>query len=291
MDQSQGLHRHRNPLNLNILIALPYFKGEKLLNYVRAISADPRVRFYIDSGAFTAWKSGKEVAIDDYCRSIEGLGFKPHGYFTLDKIGDPHGSMKNYQTLLSRGFKPIPVFTRGEDPSVLDDYFKTSDIVGIGGLVKTAGNYGFVKGISPHIKGRNVHWLGFTNAGFIARYKPYSVDSATWASSAIVANVPCYMGRGEFIKFGKHDFASKPSTRLMERIRHYGLNPIELMTERGWNHGYSVSRKLGMISQIDYASEIERKWGTKFFTVVTAVDQVEYAVEGFEKLSRSKILP
>jgi len=38
----------------------------------------------------------------------------------------------------------VPIFTRGEDPSVLDDYYKTSDVVGIGGLVGTQGNKGFV---------------------------------------------------------------------------------------------------------------------------------------------------
>jgi hypothetical protein len=278
-------------VNFNLLIAYPYLKTEALLNRIRRISVDPRVRIYIDSGAFTAWKGGKEVTIDEYCRFIDGLGFKPFGYFTLDKIGDPKGSHENYKTFLRRGYKPIPIFTRGEDPSMLDEYFKTSEVVGIGGLVKTKGNYGFVKGIQNHLKNRQVHWLGFTQPGFIARYKPYSVDSASWASSAICAMINLYMGRGRFTRVGKKDFERLPPKEILDRIRYYGFDPYELRTERGWNHAYSVSRKLAMISQLDFAIDFEKHFGTKVFTVISgSEDQVDYASEGFEKLSKSKLL-
>jgi len=277
-------------VNFNLLIAYPYLKVGKMVDRFRRLSQDPQVRIYIDSGAFTAWRGGKQILIDDYCRFLDGLGFQPHGYFTLDKIGDPHGSMENYQTFLRRGYKPIPIFTRGEDPSVLDDYFKTSEIVGIGGLVKTKGNFGFVKGIQRHVKGRKVHWLGFTSPGFIATYKPYSVDSASWASSAISAAINLYLGRGEFQRLLKEDFMKKPDERIISRIRHYGLDPMELRTERGWNHAYSVSRKLAMISQLNYAIDFERKYGTKIFTVISgAEDQVNYATDGYERLSGTKL--
>lgn len=277
-------------MNFNLLIAYPYLKSGQMVARFRKLSRDPRVRIFIDSGAFTAWKGGKEVTIDEYCRFIDGLGFEPHGYFSLDKIGDPKGSMENYQTFLRRGYKPIPIFTRGEDPSVLDDYFKTSEIVGIGGLVKTQGNMGFVKGIQNFVEGRKVHWLGFTQPGFVARYKPYSVDSASWASSAISAVINLYLGRGRFVRIGKKDFERPPSKEIQDRIRYYGFDPLELRVERGWNHAYSVSRKLAMISQLDYAQDFEKHFKTKIFTVISGCeDQVDYACEGFEKLSKTKI--
>lgn len=272
-------------MNFNLLIAYPYLRSPDLIARFRRLSEHPAFRIYIDSGAFTAWRGGKEIKIDDYCRFIDGLGFKPHGYFTLDKIGDPKGSMENYQTFLRRGYNPIPIFTRGEDPSVLDEYFKSSEIVGIGGLVKTKGNFGFVKGIQRFVKGRKVHWLGFTSPGFIATYRPYSVDSCSWASSAISAAIALYLGRGEFKRLLKDDFMKKPDDQVISRIRNYGLDPYELRTERGWNHAYSVSRKLAMISQLHYGIDFERKYGTKIFTVVGSMDQVDYATDGFERLS------
>ena len=65
-------------VRLNTLIAYPYLKPDAV-EMLRA-RAD-QVRFVLDSGAFTAWKSGNPIALDDYCRFIEGLPIKPWRYF------------------------------------------------------------------------------------------------------------------------------------------------------------------------------------------------------------------
>ncbi len=164
MDTSSG-----EQVKLNILVAYPYI-NKMMIETVT--EHEGSIRWLVDSGAFTAWKAGKEVSIDAYCKFIEGLPVAPWRYFTLDVIGNPKASMANYEVMLKRGFNPIPIFTRGEDPSVLDEYYKTSDVVGVGGLVGTKGNKGFVNGIMKHVGGRKVHWLGFTNAEYIKHYKP-----------------------------------------------------------------------------------------------------------------------
>lgn len=131
---------------LNVLVAYPYATPQ-VVEQLR--QCGPDLRFLLDSGAFTAWKAGKPIELDDYCRFLEALPVKPWRYFALDVIGDPHGTMRNYEAMLRRGFSPVPIFTRGEDPSVLEDYYKTSDVVGIGGLVGTANNRGFVHQRDP----------------------------------------------------------------------------------------------------------------------------------------------
>lgn len=183
---------------LNLLVAYPYAKPD-VIELIR--QNEGRIRFLLDSGAFTAWKAGKPIALDDYCRFLESLPIKPWRYFALDVIGDPHGTMKNYEMMLKRGFKPVPIFTRGEDPSVLEDYYKTSDVVGIGGLVGTQGNKGFVKGIMKLVNGRRVHWLGFSALAFVKHYRPYMLDCATWNTGASYAEPVVYMGGGKIARF------------------------------------------------------------------------------------------
>ena len=111
--------------SLNILIAYPYFQKTPDA-YIKSLNrVNGKFRFLLDSGAFTAWKAGNEIHIDDYCNFVENLKIKPWRYFTLDKIGDPIGTQKNYEIMLKRGFNPIPIFTRGESLSVLEDFYKT----------------------------------------------------------------------------------------------------------------------------------------------------------------------
>ena len=58
----------------------------------------------IDSGAFTAWKANESISLDDYCRFIEKLPVTPWGYFQLDVVGDPDGTIRNYDEMRRRGF-------------------------------------------------------------------------------------------------------------------------------------------------------------------------------------------
>jgi hypothetical protein len=229
------------------------------------------IRFVLDSGAFTAWKAGKSIELDDYCRFIESLPFKPWRYFTLDVIGNPEASMKNYEAMLKRGFKPIPIFTRGEDPSVINDYYKTSDVVGIGGLVGTPNNKGFVNGIMKHIKDRKVHWLGFTSMDFIKYYKPYMCDSSSWESGARYGVAKIYMGQGRFATVKRTDFAKKQKQEIIQRIRHLGINPSDLIKNAGWAGGPSASRNLCAASAVNLSSELEIKLGVKMFNALTTV--------------------
>jgi phosphoribosylglycinamide formyltransferase-1 len=180
---------------LNVLVAYPYM-NQRMIDLL--VSAGSSLRFNLDSGAFTAWKAGKQIGLDEYCRFLEGLPIKPWRYFTLDVIGDPGETLRNYETMLARGFKPVPIFTRGEDPSVLEQFYKTSEVVGIGGLVGTPRNRGFVKAIMKHIGDRKVHWLGFTDFNFVKTFRPYMCDSSSWESAARYGALKLYMGGGRF---------------------------------------------------------------------------------------------
>jgi hypothetical protein len=253
---------------LNILIAYPYLKGSTLKT---VIEHQHEARLLLDSGAFTAWRAGKTIDIDDYCRFLDTVPVKPWRYFTLDVIGDPAGSMKNYETMLQRGYKPIPIFTRGEDPAVLEDYYKTSDVVGIGGLVGTKGNKGFINGIMQHVGDRKVHWLGFTRLEYLKFYRPYSCDTASWENGAKFAYLSLYVGRGQFIRVNKREFDQKPSATVIDAIRRLGHDPYLLRRNLNWCGGLtSLPRMLGAASVVALSADMEKNIGTKYFISVAS---------------------
>lgn len=241
------------------------------------------IRMVLDSGAFTAWKKGKPINVDDYCRFIENLEFKPWRYFSLDVIGDPDGSMRNYETMINRGFSPVPIFTRGECVSVLDDLYKTSDVVGVGGLVGTPGNAGFVNGIMKKIGARKVHWLGFTKIEFIKHYKPYMCDSSGWEGGARFGAMNLYMGGGRSVTVKKTDFANQVPQRILDRIKELGFDGHLFKKNSSWAGGRSMNRELCAASAVAKSNEVEKRLGTKLFSAATTGLAVNLLLEQFEK--------
>ncbi len=268
----------------NVLIAFPYWHEDT----TRIVTANAsKMRLLIDSGAFTAWKAGKPIALDDYCKFIEGMPVEPWRYFTLDVIGDAAGTMRNYEAMLARGFKPMPIFTRGEDASVLEDYYKTSEVVGIGGLVGTQENKGFVNGIMKRVAGRKVHLLGFTNLEYVKFYKPYMCDSSSWQSGPRYGAIRLYMGNGQFIALKKQDFMKQPKQAILDRIQVLGLDPYALRKVDAWHGGMSINYALAASCAVSLSLDVQRNLKTLYFNAVSA-DQngkLNLIVEAFDRLT------
>jgi len=274
--------------NINILVAYPYYT-KQLQEY---LIGKNDINMLLDSGAFTAWKAGKVIEVDDYCNFIESLPTKPWRYFALDVVGNPEKTMQNYKIMLDRGFKPIPIFTRGEDISVLEDYYKTSDIVGVGGLVGTKKNKAFVNALMRRIKGRKVHWLGFTNIKYIKYYKPYMCDSSSWLTGSRYASFNLYCGNGKFEKINKKQFINKTDymngagLNIKNVITKYGFNYFDLQKTEGWIGGNSTIRNLCASSYIKLSNDIELNLKTKFFLAASNKSDVKKLYDNFKNLRR-----
>jgi hypothetical protein len=241
------------------------------------------LRWVLDSGAFTAWKAGKPIALDDYCRFLETLPVQPWRYFTLDVIGDPHASLKNYETMLARGFTPVPIFTRGESLDMLDEYYKTSDLVGVGGLVGTNGNKGFVNGVMKRIAGRKVHLLGFTNLEYISVYRPYMCDSSSWASAMQYASIKLY-AHGKVVAVSKKDFVKPPSPRILALFAEMGLEARALARKEQWvntGRGENMIEKVAFRSFTRHQLEVRQHLGTHLFMAVASDWQIRCAHDAF----------
>jgi len=250
--------------SLNVLVAIPYLKGQ----FQEILFSRPEVRLLLDSGAFTAWKSKKAYPVDDYVRFVAELPVKPWRYFTLDKIGDPAGTWDNYQAIRKAGLSPIPIFTRGDDLAMLDRYYETSDVVGIGGLVGTRGNKGFVRGIMEHTKGRNVHWLGFTQRDFIGAYKPFSCDTSSCSAGYRFGFVDLYLGKGAFRRVKKTEFRKNPDLELRAMFDQLGEDISDLRKAENWRNSKTSAITFARVaykSWVKYSLDLEEKLGVKLF--------------------------
>jgi hypothetical protein len=255
------------------------------VHYINANQS--KVRLLVDSGAFTAWKLGKVVKLDDYCRFLESLPFKPWRYFTLDIVGDPAGTLRNFETMLKRGFKPVPVFTRGEDPSVLEEYYKHSDVVGIGGLVGTVKNRAFVNGVMKLVGKRRAHWLGFTVFEYVKFYKPYMCDSSNWESGGRFGNIKLYMGGGKYAQLPKESFMQQPPQPVLDRIRELGFDPYKLRNRDMWHGGESMNRKLCAASSLALSLDMQKHLGTLMFNALADTGRgTRFFLEAYDKQMR-----
>jgi len=162
--------------------------------------SDLRPRVIIDSGAFTAFTTGKIINPKDYASwSLDFQKRWEHRmkslyFMNLDVIGNQDDSWKNQSILELLGMNPIPIITYGVDKRHLIRALDNYDYIALGGLVPHSRNkiklqkwldYCFniimgrykETGIMPRI-----HLLGITTDWVLKRYPCYSSDSSSWVA-------------------------------------------------------------------------------------------------------------
>ena len=251
---------------INILIAYPYF-SKAVIKKLREMERC-EYRLIVDSGAFTAWNTGKKIELDDYCKFLDSISeFAPYRAVQLDVFGDPEKSWVNYKIMKERGYETMPVFTRGESLETLELMYNETDYIMLGGVVVREKNKNYVKWFLNRNNGRKCHWLGFVNMPFIKHYKPESVDSSAWKSAVRFGKLSLYKGNGEITIINKHVFKKKPDTVTANRFEKLGLNPdnIRKISENGsWvDKGYA--HQVSTISHLYRSFEVEKKLGTKIY--------------------------
>lgn len=267
---------------LNLLIAYPYFT-DQVAKIVESRKDD--IRLLVDSGAFTAWKAGKTIDVRDYAAFIKNLPVNPWRYFSLDVIGNPEASFKNYETLLGVGLSPIPVFTRGDDIKMIDRYYETSDVIGLGGLVGTKRNQGFVKAAMAIIAGRKVHLLGFTREDFLSVYRPYSCDTSSWSSGIRFGTLSIWDSQAsKLLRVPKLSMRTKPPENIFRVVRESGEDPSLLGRKAEWINtcdGRTIVQRLPIKAHVAKSLWLSKR-GIKYFLAVTDRFQIKLFIEAFD---------
>ena len=245
------------------------------------------MRFMLDSGAFTSFNSGKPIQIDDYCRFLDGLPVKPWRYYALDVIGDHDGTLKNYETMLARGYDPIPVVTYGQDLSVVEYYYSKTDFIAYGGLVgrSTAEKAVGVNQFQKVVNGRKSHLLGFTSMPYIKHFQPYSCDSSSWEGGARFGNANIYAGNGKMIKARKADFSNRPSKKIIDACITLKIDPSRAKREEEWKGRKSFLRHVSAASWVKMSLDCEVKIKTKLFLAFVTDDAGSVLYDAYKRLT------
>ena len=258
-------------MTLNLLVAYPYV-NERVIAAMQRLG--PEARFLIDSGAFTAFRTGKTIGLDGYCDFLDRLPVAPWRYFNLDVIGDAAGSAHNYRAMRERGLAPVPIFTRGASLDELDRMYETSDLVGIGGLVVTNNRpHRYIKAVMQHLAGRPAHLLGFVEPSWVQYLKPYSCDASSFTRANRYGYLDVYLGDGKFHHLFRNKVAvERPPEHVMRAIAGMGFDPFELLKWENWSKLDGVARWLAALSWVRYSVELERRHGILLFLAGSDTD-------------------
>jgi hypothetical protein len=179
---------------------LSTYADQREVSTVDSTTVDIRPRVIIDSGAFTAFTTGKVIdpkVYAEWALDFE-LRWRPKmrslHLMNLDVIGDQNGTWRNQKILENLGMNPLPIVTRGAEKQHLERALLGYDYIALGGLVPLASqpkqlrawlDYCFAV-IVGHSKKTGampkIHLLGITTDWVLKRYPCFSSDSSAWVS-------------------------------------------------------------------------------------------------------------
>lgn len=152
-------------------------------NLYRAADAFPDV--FLDSGAFTAFTTGREIDFDRYCDFIQTREWS--AYASLDVIGNAQQTMRNADAMIERGLSPVVAFHYGSDYAVLDEMCRQFDRIALGGLVPIRmRRRELTRHLDRcfHIAGNHwpirIHGFGMQQPWAMERWPFHSTDATSW---------------------------------------------------------------------------------------------------------------
>lgn len=208
------------------------------------VKQNPKIKLMLDSGAFSAWKRGVPINIDDYIAYIKKNRQWLHTYVNLDVIPGVPGrpptqtevevaakaSYKNLVHMRKAGLGPMPVFHYGERLSwlhkLLDD---GEEYIGLGGLVgqSTTDQISFLDKVftvltdsegNPIVK---THGFGMASFPLLKRYPWHTCDATSWVMTAAMGSIYVPVSRA-----GQFDYTQAPKKLTVSEVdRQKGIPP------------------------------------------------------------------
>tara|TARA_Y100000310_G_C20678407_1_gene814422 strand:- start:651 stop:1445 length:795 start_codon:yes stop_codon:yes gene_type:complete len=178
---------------------------------------------FIDSGAFSVYTGKKKVDHNKYISFIKESEME--NYASLDVIGDPKQTKKNYLRELKQRLNPIPTYHQGEKSDYLKYYLDHCGTISLGGMVGIGTNklLPFVENCFTLIAKRNpdikVHAFGVLSYAVLSRYPFYSADGTSWFAGSKRGNLLPF--GSEWIKTSQVNVGTKKARDL------YGANILK----------------------------------------------------------------
>ena len=205
---------------------------------LRKVTASPD--WVLDSGAYTAFKSGKPIKLDSFiafCKDILDKPNPPTEIFALDVIGDWKASLRNVEKMWAKGVEAIPTYHAGEPEDYLlgiaRDYPKIA-VGGAAGRIRSKeGRIKFTEQCFARIWPCRVHGFGVGNFDQIMSVPWHSVDHTTWANPR---------------RFGSYKSLGRPKGRGNETVQKPSLD----------------RSKMSIAPEIDYYLNYQKKAKAKW---------------------------
>lgn len=172
-----------------------------------------KVRLVVDSGAFTAWKKQKPIAVEAYADWALSVKHLVDRFVNLDVIPGRWGviassveveesaaaGFRNFCYLRKRGITSLPVFHQDENISWLLRYIREGcDWVGISPCNDRTTKqkkhwldevFSVLCNTSSGLPCIKTHGFGVTSVSILHRYPWYSADSSSWVSAGMFGTI------------------------------------------------------------------------------------------------------
>jgi hypothetical protein len=160
---------------LNILVSFPFVGLWRRKGF-----NTPGVRTILDSGAYSAWKSGVRIDIDALCEEARNPEW--HEVVSLDVIGDCKASCENALYMKAQGLQVMPVFHYGDDWAYLDLYCREFDRVGLSCRFgePLSRSYAWLDQCFTRGYPKKFHSFGWVERKMLWRFPFYSADTTSW---------------------------------------------------------------------------------------------------------------
>lgn len=246
-----GLNLKYSPnLQLNVLESFWTLKTRRELKIEKPFVK----RFFLDSGAFSAWSKGATIDLDRYIGFIKR--FKPQidVYANLDNITNVNETEENQKKMEGVGLRPLPVFHYGEPFKILEKLLDKYEYIALGGMVPI-----------PTIKldpwlctcfekicnkdgtaGRKVHGFGLTTVSLIKKYPFWSVDSVSPVLTGAMGGI---MGTGGQVLSLSRDRRIDEKTKLAIETLETGFTIDQLFNDY----------KARVLVNLNYFNELEKE--------------------------------
>lgn len=144
-------------------------------------------KYFLDSGAFSAYTQGIKIDIYKYIKFIK----KTSSIWTvvngLDVIGDYKTTAKNLETIEAERITPLPTFHTRSPLEELHRLCKRYDYLALGGLVPLAMKKREIRiwldncfAVIRQYWPKKIHGFGVNSYNLWLEYPFYSVDSTSW---------------------------------------------------------------------------------------------------------------
>lgn len=182
----------------------------------------------LDSGAFSAKNSGKEIDLNAYI-DLAGHMLETDKtlteVFALDVIGDAEASIRNTETMHAAGVPAIPTFHYGSDESYLLHIAKEYPKIAVGGLVQQPlrERLEWAQQCFARVWPKKIHGFGMCGEKSLLSMPWHSVDATSWELG------PCRFGSWK--QYGK--MSVRGSTQNLRGEVQWYLD-LERRAQRRW---------------------------------------------------------